>query len=213
MPETDMAAGCLRISQHAKDAHQKSMRIRRCGDSVRPSGHWYHEPGEWLRSALKLRTQENGRARQIRTPSRTVCLWNVKHQMRNPVPTLVGKGPLSCHHVAHRARFLSRQVFFAKHLDTVNYLSFGQSSQFQLCPLDSDWKDGSCSRRIEADRTPQLGVPKFRCVERGHPGSLHDTHKTVLAFHCGHVAAPSKNQDLGIAGDSLRSGTTRHGNL
>src|SRR5579862_842180 len=106
---------------------------------------------------------------QVCPPSHTVCLPNVEHQMGNPVPDEVVKVSLLRHHVAHSAKLQRRQLFHVECLDTVDDLSFRQPGQYQLCSLESKWQDGSCGRRVEANRASHLGVPKFRGVEGGHP--------------------------------------------
>jgi hypothetical protein len=35
--------------------------------------------------------------------------------------------------------------------------------------------------------------------EWAHPPSLHDAYETILAFDCGFIAMPSKDEDIGIA--------------
>src|SRR5580704_12217512 len=73
-----------------------------------------------------------------------------------------------------------------------------------------------CGRRIEADRTANLRVPKISSIittEWGHPSSLNHAYETVVAFYFGFIAVPAQNQDLGIARDGLRGRASRQGDL
>src|SRR6516162_9927220 len=45
--------------------------------------------------------------------------------------------------------------------DFLERLSFGSSSQYQFGLLDRKWKVKSRGRRVEANRSPQLGIPKI----------------------------------------------------
>src|ERR1700756_1076387 len=116
--------------------------------------------------------------------------------MGNPVPDGIVKVPLPRHHVAHSARLQGWQPVFHECLDTVDDLRFGKSSQYQLGPLVSERQDGSCGRRIEADRTSHLGIPKPGEVEWGHPRSFDDTHETILPFDRSFVATAPENHNL-----------------
>jgi hypothetical protein len=152
--------------------------------SVRPLGHRNHELGHWLRSTIKVWIRKNRGASHVCPPSHIVRHGNVKHKMRNPVPGTVVQSPLLRHHIGHRARLEGWQLLVLKCLfDTVHDLSFGQPSQCQVCPLQSDWQNRSCGLRIKAARTPILGVPKLGTVERAHPCAFYDADKAVLAFH------------------------------
>ena len=86
----------------------------------------------------------------------------------------------------------------------VEHFRFGFSRQDQLGLFDDEWKVGPYGGRVEADGSTQLGIPKDRIVDSSGPGSLHDTHETVLTFHGGFVTVPSKDQNLGIARDGFR---------
>src|SRR5579864_8647618 len=146
-----------------KNRTSVSIRLRR--RSVRPLGHRNHELGDWLGSTIKLWIQQNRGTRHACTPSHSVCQGKVKHEMGNPVPGGVVQAPLPRHHIAHPARFEGRQLLVLKFFDAVDDLSFGQPSQYQVCPLQSEWQNRSCGWRIKAERAPILGVPKLGTVE------------------------------------------------
>src|SRR6185369_12089835 len=191
-----------------------SVMIRGCWCSVRPLGHRNHELGHWLRSTIKVWIQQNRGARHACTPSHSVCHGNVKHEMRKPVPGAVVQSPLLPHHISHRARLEGRQPLVLKCLlDTVHDLSFGQPSQCQVCPLQSDWQNRSCGLRIKAAWTPILSVPKLGTVERTHPCAFYDADKAVLAFHRRFITMPSENHNCGVAGNGRRRGRPCQSNL
>src|SRR5258708_17127696 len=102
----------------------RSVRIRGRSRSVRPLEHRNHEHSHWLRSALKLWIQHNRGAGQIRTPDHTVRLWNVKHQMGNPVAGGVAKVSLARHHLAHPPRLQGRYFFLTRSINSVADLDF-----------------------------------------------------------------------------------------
>lgn len=69
-----------------------------------------------------------------------------------------------------RAGFWRRQFLLVESgFDILEHLSFGLRSQYQLGLLDREWKIGSRRGRVEADRGPQLGIPKIRVVDSGGP--------------------------------------------
>src|SRR4051794_34794845 len=99
-----------------------------------------------------------------------------------PMRITVGHVLLLGQHVAHRARFHRRQFFFfVSGFHSLEHLSLGPPSQYQLGPLRREWKVESRGWRIETDGRPQLGIPKLRIAASGGPGSPHHADETVLA--------------------------------
>jgi hypothetical protein len=127
---------------------------------------------------------EDRRARQIRAPSVRLCESNEKHQVGMKVSGTISKISVLRHHVTHRAGFYGRQFLFVQRgLDGVKNLSLRFSRQRQLGFGNRDRKIRPRSRRVEADRRTNLGIPKLRKIKSGRPGSLHHTHETVRAFN------------------------------
>src|SRR5260370_35447168 len=98
-----------------------------------------------------------------------------------PVPITVAQVPLFGHHVAHRAWFRRWQFLLVQSgFDIHEHLGFGSSRQYQLGFLDSAWKVGSNGRRVEAERSPHLGIPKIGSVSFGGPRSFHNPYEPFL---------------------------------
>src|SRR5260370_1362320 len=171
--------------------------------SIRPPARGYHEYVDWFRSATELWIQHDGRVGQICTPNGTVHEWSVKHQVSDPVVVVViGKILFFRHHVAHGSRLQGRQFLLYECLDAVDDLSFGLTGQYHLRSFVRQRQDGAGSRRIVADRASNFRVPKISgisTIEWAHPPSLHGAYETILAFDCGFIAMPSKDEDVGIA--------------
>src|SRR5271170_8488390 len=188
-----------------------SVRIRGHSCSVGPPGHRNIELGYWLGGVLMYVYR---RAREICTPIYMALLGKPKHQMGIGVPGLAAKVLLFRHHVAHRPRFRQRQFLFVVcGLDTVEHLGFRLSSHCQFSRFERERQVGPRGWRIKTKRDPLIRVQKLWIVKRGHPRSLHNAHPAVLAFDRSFVAMPPEDQDLGIAGDGLRSRTPRQGYL
>src|SRR5215472_17476626 len=151
---------------------------------------------------------------KVRTPTGAVCLWNMKHQMREPMHDSIVKVLFLRHHVGHRARFRRREVPRGDcSLDPVKHLRVGQSSQYQLRPLKSVGQDGSRGGGVVADGAAILGVPKFGVVEWRHPGAFDDAYEAVVAFDGSFVAMSAENQDRGVGGYGFRGSGSRQANL
>src|SRR5262252_10416368 len=91
-----------------------SVMARRRRRSVRPLGHWNNELGHWLRSTVKVWTQQNRevRAKRACTPSLSVFHGNIKHEMGNAVPASAVKESLLRQHIGHPVRLDGRQFPF-----------------------------------------------------------------------------------------------------
>ena len=152
---------------------------------------------------MELWIQHDGRVGQIGTPNGTVHERSIKHQVSDPVVlAVIAKVLFFRHHIAHGSRLQRWQLLLYECFDAHDDLSFGLTGQYHLRSFIRHRQNGAGSRRIEAEWASKFGVPKITgkfAIEWAHPPSLHDTHETVLAFDCGFVAMPSKDEDIGIA--------------
>src|SRR3954469_10280375 len=97
-----------------------------------------------------------------------------------PVSSAVAQIALLRQHVAHRSRLHRRQFLLVDgSADRLHHLGFAAASQDQFGLLDGSWKVGPRGRRIEANWTAQLWIPKVRIIYRRSPGTFHDAHKTI----------------------------------
>src|SRR5580700_5197692 len=185
--------------------------------SVGPLGHRNQELGHWLRSTIKVCSQQNRgvSAKRCCTPSVSVFHGNIKHEMGRAVPASAVKEPLLRQHVGHRARLEGRQFpFLNRGLHTLVHFSFRFSSQCQSCPDQKDRQQRPGSLRVVANRTAPLRVPKLGTVfELVHPRAVYVADKAVLAFDSSFVAIPSQDQNCGIVGNGWRSRASRQGDL
>src|SRR5882724_8794585 len=110
-----------------------------------------------------------------------------------PVPVVVAQVPLLGQHVAHRAGFQRWQLLLVEsRFDNLKDLCFGSCSQYQLGFLDREWDVESRGGRVEADRSPQFGIPKLGILGSGGPCSPHHAHETVLALDYCFETMPSE---------------------
>src|SRR5579862_9889050 len=109
---------CYGLDMLAADSCDRvSMYICRGSRSIRPLVQRNQKHADGLRSTMKLWTQENRRARQIRAPRITACERSIKHQVGNPMPAIVRQVPFLRQHVGHSSRLEGRQSFFVERLN------------------------------------------------------------------------------------------------
>src|SRR5215472_17682615 len=135
--------------------------------SVRPLAYRNDELGHWLRSTIKVGTQQNREvgAKLACTPSVSVFHGNIKHEMGSAVPAFAVKESLLRQHIGHPARLEGRQFpFLNRGLHTLVHFSFRFSSQCQSCPDQSDRQHCPGSLRVVANRTAPPRVPKLGTV-------------------------------------------------
>src|SRR6516225_4865302 len=97
-----------------------------------------------------------------------------------PVSIAIAQVALLGLHVADGTGLHPGQFFLVNCCaNRLDHLSLRASSQYQIGLFEDQWKIRPDSRRVEADRGPQLGIPKFGIVEAGSPRSLHHAHETV----------------------------------
>src|SRR5580692_6646145 len=178
-------------------------RVRR--RSVRPLGHRNDELGYWLRSTIKVCSEQNGGVSAKRGCAPTVSVFhgNIKHEMGSAVAASAVKESLLRQHIGHPARLEGRQFpFLNRVLHTLVHFSFRFSSQCQSCPNQKDRQHRPGSRRVVAIRTEPLRVPKLGTVfELVHPWAFYDADKAVLTFDCSFIALFAEDHDGGIVGN------------
>jgi len=152
---------------------------------------------------MELWIQHDGSTGQIRTPNGAVHDWSVKHQVSDPVGVVaIVKVLVFRHHIGHGSRLQGRHPLLYECLHAFEDLSFGSTSQYHLRSLNRNWQDGAGCRWIETDRPSNFRVPKVIrtiALEWAHPISLHGAYETILAFDCGFITVPSKDEDVGVA--------------
>src|SRR6516164_9171575 len=101
-----------------------------------------------------------------------------------PVTVAIAQIALLRQHVAHSPGFHGRQFLI---LDCcrngLNHLSFCASSEYQVRLLDRTWEIGARGRRVKADRSTPLRIPKARVIDWSSPGTLYHAHETVLPLN------------------------------
>src|ERR1700732_864585 len=171
--------------------------------SIRPPARGNHEIVDRFRNAPELRMQHDGGTGLIRTPSGPVHEWRVDHQVSDPVVVpVIAQVLFFRHHVGHGSRFQGRHPLLYECLHAFEDLSFGLTGQYHLSPSMRQWQEGAGSRRVVADRPSNSRIPKHVSaipLEWAHPRSFHGAYETILAFDCGFVAMPSKDEDVSIA--------------
>src|SRR5215472_1366891 len=184
--------------------------------SVRPLAYRNDELGHWLRSTIKVGTQQNREvsAKRACTPSVSVFHGNIKHKMGSAVPAFAVKESLLRKHKGHRARLEGRQFPFLNcGLQTFFHFSLRFSSQCQSCPNQKDRQQRLGSLRVVANRTMPLRVPKLGTVfELVHP-AVYVADKAVRALDGSFKAMPSEDQNGGILGNGWGSRASSHGNF
>ena len=68
---------------------------------------------------------------------------------------------------------------------------------------------GSCGRRIKTNGAANFGIPEFRMIRGGAPGSFHYTEKTIAAFHRGPVSRAAQHHHFGSVRNGSWSSTAR----
>src|SRR6202046_3612030 len=190
-------------------------RVRR--GSVRPLGHRNDELGHWLRSTIKMCSQQNRgvSAKRGCTPSVSVFHGAIKHEMGRAVPASAVKKPLLREHIGHPARLEGGQFpSLNRGPHTLVPFIFRFSLQSQFRPYKCDRQQPPASLRVVANRTEPLRVPKLRTVfELVHPRAVYVADKAVLAFDRSFIALPSEDHNCGVLRKGWRSRASRQGDF